>query len=59
MCFDFIVLCLTGIRLHTSSAGHSRIGTLIFADGLVYFIVAYVVMLFFIFTPPIEIASSR
>jgi hypothetical protein len=41
MCFDFVVLCLTAAKLHASSvAGRSRIGTLIFHDGLVYFIVA-------------------
>jgi len=42
MCFDFVVLCLTAIKLHTSSAaGRSKIGSLIFHDGLVYFIVAF------------------
>jgi hypothetical protein len=42
MCLDFIVLCLTGFKLHYTSANRSQIGTLIFTDGLVYFIVAFI-----------------
>ena len=40
MCFDFVVLCLTAYKLHMTTAGRTRIGTLIFHDGLMYFIVA-------------------
>jgi len=40
MCFDFVVLCLTAYKLNVYYSGQSRIGTLIFKDGLVYFIVA-------------------
>jgi membrane protein implicated in regulation of membrane protease activity len=41
MCFDFVVLCLTGYRLYFPSRGRSRLVTLIFADGLLFFIVAF------------------
>ena len=42
MCFDFIVLCLTGFKLTASSrhAGASGLTRLIFTDGLIYFFVA-------------------
>ena len=44
MCFDFIVLVLTGIKLGITTAGsrkdRSRIVRLIFDDGLIFFIVA-------------------
>ena len=40
MCFDFIVLCLTGYKLFFLSTGRSRLVTLIVRDGLMYFIVA-------------------
>jgi hypothetical protein len=39
MCFDFIVLCLTGYKL-AASGNRSRVVNLIFQDGLVYFFVA-------------------
>jgi hypothetical protein len=42
MAFDFIVLCLTGWKLAFPSGGRSRLVTLIFGDGLIYFLVAYV-----------------
>ena len=41
MCFDFIVLCLTGYKLSVTG-NRSRLVHLMFADGLVYFFVAYV-----------------
>jgi hypothetical protein len=41
MCFDFIVLCLTGYKLSVGG-NRSRLVHLIFSDGLVYFFVAYV-----------------
>lgn len=42
MAFDFIVLCLTAWQLAFPSGGRSRLVTLIFGDGLIYFLVAYV-----------------
>ncbi len=51
MVFDFIVLALNAYKLlrsnrDTGSAmGSSRLGKLLFADGLVYFIIALVPML--------------
>lgn len=42
MAFDFIVLCLTAWKLAFPSGGRSRLVTLIFGDGLIYFLVAYV-----------------
>ena len=42
MAFDFIVLCLTAWKLAFPSGGRSRLITLIFGDGLIYFLVAYV-----------------
>lgn len=42
MTFDFIVLCLTAWKLAFPSGGRSRLITLIFGDGLIYFLVAYV-----------------
>ncbi|KAI0754422.1 hypothetical protein C8Q80DRAFT_1094001 [Daedaleopsis nitida] len=44
MCFDFIVLILTGFRLgitETSRKDRSKIVRLIFDDGLIFFIVAF------------------
>jgi predicted membrane channel-forming protein YqfA (hemolysin III family) len=43
MAFDFLVLCLTGWKLAFPSGGRSRLITLIFGDGLIYFLVASVV----------------
>jgi len=42
MAFDFIVLCLTAWKLAFPSGGRSRLITLIFGDGLIYFLVACV-----------------
>ena len=42
MAFDFLVLCLTAWKLAFPSGGRSRLVTLIFGDGLIYFLVAYV-----------------
>jgi len=42
MAFDFLVLCLTAWKLAFPSGGRSRLITLIFGDGLIYFLVAYV-----------------
>jgi len=42
MSFDFIVLCLTAWKLAFPTGGRSRLITLIFGDGLIYFLVAYV-----------------
>ncbi|KAH7887016.1 hypothetical protein F5I97DRAFT_1872347 [Phlebopus sp. FC_14] len=47
MCFDFIVLCLTTYKLawtprHAGPAGaHNKLVHMIFSDGLVYFIIAF------------------
>lgn len=41
MAFDFLVLCLTAWKLAFPSGGRSRLITLIFGDGLIYFLVAY------------------
>jgi len=41
MVFDFIVLCLTAFKLYSTSSGNSRLVTLIFRDGVVYFIIAF------------------
>ncbi|KIY48789.1 hypothetical protein FISHEDRAFT_42624 [Fistulina hepatica ATCC 64428] len=41
MCFDFIVLCLTGCKLYFPSGGRSRLVSLIFQDGLIYFVIAF------------------
>ena len=40
MAFDFVVLCLTAWRLAFPSGGRSKLVTLIFGDGLIYFVVA-------------------
>ena len=42
MAFDFIVLCLAAWKLAFPSGGRSRLVTLIFGDGLIYFLLAYV-----------------
>jgi len=42
MAFDFIVLCLTAWKLAFPSGGRSRLVTLIFGDGLIYFLFACV-----------------
>ncbi|KIJ14734.1 hypothetical protein PAXINDRAFT_99985 [Paxillus involutus ATCC 200175] len=47
MCFDFVVLCLTAYKLAWdprrtgSSPLHTKLARMIFTDGLVYFIVAF------------------
>jgi len=41
MSFDFVTLILTGVRL-ISGNGHSRLVNLIFNDGLIYFVIAFV-----------------
>ncbi|EGO03678.1 hypothetical protein SERLA73DRAFT_175253 [Serpula lacrymans var. lacrymans S7.3] len=41
MTFDFTVLCLTGWKLAFPSNGRSKLITLIFGDGLIYFIIAF------------------
>jgi len=45
MSLDFIVLCLTGFKLFYLSVGRSRIVNLIVRDGLMFFIVAFLVNL--------------
>jgi hypothetical protein len=40
MCFDFIVLTLTAWKLMFPSTARSRLVTLIFGDGLIFFIIA-------------------
>ena len=42
MAFDFLVLCLTAWKLAFPSGGRSKLITLIFGDGLIYFLVACV-----------------
>lgn len=40
MGFDFVVLCLTAFKLFFPSNTRSRLVTLIFGDGLIYFVIA-------------------
>lgn len=40
MVFDFIVLCLTGWKLAFPVNARSRLVTLIFRDGLIFFMIA-------------------
>lgn len=40
MVFDFIVLFLTGWKLAFPAGGKSHLVTLIFGDGLIFFIIA-------------------
>ncbi|KAJ7449142.1 hypothetical protein B0H11DRAFT_337760 [Mycena galericulata] len=41
MAFDFTVLCLTGYKLMFPTGGKSRLVSLIFNDGLIYFAIAF------------------
>ncbi|KAF7351426.1 hypothetical protein MSAN_01574600 [Mycena sanguinolenta] len=41
MSFDFTVLCLTAYKLAFPAGGKSRLITLIFRDGLIYFVIAF------------------
>ncbi|KAF9482277.1 hypothetical protein BDN70DRAFT_930114 [Pholiota conissans] len=41
MCFDFLVLCLTAFKLLYPKTGRSRLVELIFNDGLIYFLLAF------------------
>ncbi|KAH0826678.1 hypothetical protein J3R83DRAFT_5066 [Lanmaoa asiatica] len=41
MVFDFTVLCLTGWKLAFPANGRSKLITLIFGDGLIYFLIAF------------------
>ncbi|KAI5117159.1 hypothetical protein M0805_001017 [Coniferiporia weirii] len=41
MCFDFLVLCLTAYKLLFPWNGRSRLVKMIFSDGLIFFIVAF------------------
>jgi len=41
MSFDFIVLCLTAYKLLFPTGGKSRLVSLIFGDGLIYFVIAF------------------
>lgn len=43
MCFDFTVLCLTAVKLALpgSRSGRSKLSTMIFSDGLIFFIIAF------------------
>lgn len=47
MSFDFIVLMLTGLKLAFPTGGRSKLVSLIFGDGLIYFAVAWVLFLLF------------
>ena len=42
MVFDFVVLCLTGWKLAFPANARSRLVTLIFGDGLIFFVIACV-----------------
>ena len=42
MTFDFIVLCLTAWKLAFPANSRSKLIELIFGDGLIYFVIAYV-----------------
>jgi hypothetical protein len=41
MVFDFVVLCLTAYKLLFPAGGKSRLVSLIFNDGLIYFVIAF------------------
>ncbi|KAH7925423.1 hypothetical protein BV22DRAFT_1011188 [Leucogyrophana mollusca] len=41
MAFDFLVLCLTGWKLAFPANGRSKLIKLIFGDGLIYFLIAF------------------
>lgn len=41
MAFDFTVLCLTAYKLMSPQSGRSRLMELIFNDGLIYFLIAF------------------
>ncbi|KIJ14739.1 hypothetical protein PAXINDRAFT_169638 [Paxillus involutus ATCC 200175] len=78
MCFDFVVLCLTAYKLawnlrRTGSSGlHTKLVRMIFTDGLVYFIIAFLAnltaaifmildlnaVMSVLFNPPAAIAST-
>jgi len=45
MVFDFVVLILTGYKFFSPAAGRSKLVVLIFNDGLVYFVIAFLVNL--------------
>jgi hypothetical protein len=40
MVFDFIVLCMTGWKLLFPANNRSKLVTLIFGDGLIFFVIA-------------------
>ena len=51
MTFDFIILLLTAIKLiQPNSRFRSKLVVLVFKDGLIYFIVAYVFYFFIFFS---------
>ena len=62
MCFDLVVLILTAVKLTVSNGHRSQLMTMLFRDGLIYFMIAYVTI-HFLNTPFIDIsnhaASSR
>lgn len=41
MAFDFLVLCLAGWKLAYPAGGRSKLIKLIFGDGLIYFVIAF------------------
>jgi hypothetical protein len=41
MVFDFVVLCLTAFKLLSPRTGRSQLVKLIFQDGLIYFLIAF------------------
>lgn len=41
MAFDFLVLCLAGWKLAYPAGGRSKLVKLIFGDGLIYFVIAF------------------
>ncbi|KAI6043985.1 hypothetical protein EDC04DRAFT_499835 [Pisolithus marmoratus] len=41
MAFDFLVLCLAGWKLAYPAGGRSKLVKLIFGDGLIYFLIAF------------------
>lgn len=41
MAFDFLVLCLAGWKLAYPASGSSKLVKLIFGDGLIYFVIAF------------------
>ncbi|EIN14724.1 hypothetical protein PUNSTDRAFT_49408 [Punctularia strigosozonata HHB-11173 SS5] len=42
MCFDFVTMLLNAVKLARPRSGHSSLTRLLFTDGLIYFVIAFV-----------------